>query len=86
MKINIKVETKNKKYSVGDIIVTNSNETHFIYKDPSTSKYSLLNCSMDTWASGSFETIDKLLEDLRSWTNFKHYPKREYQLELVPMN
>ncbi|ARX69758.1 hypothetical protein [Bacillus thuringiensis] len=86
MKINIKVETKKEKYSVGDIIVTNSNETHFIYKDPATSRYSLLNCNMDTWASGSFETMDKLFEDMRSWTNFKHYPKSKYQLELVPTN
>ncbi|MBG9716643.1 hypothetical protein [Bacillus cereus] len=86
MKINIKVDNKKQKYLVGDIIVTNSNEIYFIYKDPATSRYSLLNCNMDTWASGSFETTDELFEDLRSWTNFNHYPKSEYRLELVTTN
>ncbi|KXY76064.1 hypothetical protein AT270_03290 [Bacillus cereus] len=85
MKINIKAGNTDKKYLVGDIIVTKSGEPHFIYKDPSTAKYSLLNCKMDTWASGSFDTLNDLIDDLERWTTFKHYSKNEYQLELVPV-
>lgn len=85
MDINIKVETKKEKYSVGDIIVTNSGTPHFIYKDPSTAKYSLVSDCMSTWASGRFDTLENLVEDLKRWTEFKHYPKSEYQLELVPI-
>lgn len=86
MKININVETKDRKYSVGDIIVPARTETpHFIYKDPSTNKYSLVSDCMSTWASGRFDDLDNLIEDLKRWTEFKHYPKSEYQLELVPV-
>ncbi|MBO1583031.1 hypothetical protein [Bacillus sp. XF8] len=85
MKINIKVETKKEKYLVGDVIVTSSGVPKFIYKDPSTRKYSLLDYRMDAWASGCFDTIDDLVEDLKNWTTFKHYSKHEYQLELVPV-
>ncbi|KZD53649.1 MULTISPECIES: hypothetical protein [Bacillus cereus group] len=85
MKVNIKVQEKDEKYSVGDVIVTGSGAPHFIYKDPSTGKYSLLGSSMGSWASGCFDTLDNLITDLKRWTEFKHYPKSEYQLELVPI-
>ncbi|MDA2309918.1 hypothetical protein [Bacillus cereus group sp. MYBK35-2] len=85
MKININVETKDRKYSVGDIIVpVRTGTPHFIYKDPSTNKYSLVSDCMSTWASGCFDDLDNLIEDLKRWTEFKHYPKSEYQLDLVP--
>ncbi|EOW9529877.1 hypothetical protein ACO11K_003641 [Bacillus cytotoxicus] len=84
MDIKIKLENKKTKYLVGDIIVINSGEIFFIYSDPSTGKYSLLNCKMDTWASGCFDSIDDLMENMKNWTTFQHYSANEYQLELVP--
>ncbi|AXQ67843.1 hypothetical protein KIOSHI_225 [Bacillus phage Kioshi] len=86
MKINLPKEVIKRNYNVGDIIVPgySSGAAYFIFKNPATHEYSLLKQDMSTFYTGRFSSLHALMNHLENkGDGFKHYPRDEYDLNLV---